>query len=173
MFKALVRRVVMPFLATALLVSLGAGVADAAPYGSSSPGVGVSDPGPCSGSSTTLSGSNFAPGQTVTITVDGGSSGAATAGANGSFTQAVNLSAFGVGAHTVTASGSNGSASASAVVKVVDCSAIDAAGPTTVPAATANGNLAYTGAAVVGLGLFAGVALVVGLGLVLLGRRRA
>ena len=69
------------------------------------------------GDSITVSGTDFPPGETVTITVDGDTIGTATAGSNKAFSTTIEVGEAPAGAHTITASSGNYEASASFTIQ--------------------------------------------------------
>ena len=170
-------RIVAIVMAFLVVLIVGGGVANAAPYGQNAPRLGVIDPGPCAGSYIDTQGSGFHAGETVLVSRDGISVGSVTASADGSFSDRIMLDKVAIGGHTVTATGQSTGVSASSPFTVTDsaCDATTVTTATTVAAAPAagSGSLAFTGAAVTGIGALALVALVGGLVLIVLGRRRA
>ena len=124
----------------------------------------VSNQTPKAGSSLTFCGSGFQPGETVTIALDNGTTyPSAVADSSGAFCTTLVLGASLTGTHTITATGTSG---ATASVQIVVAGVSASANP---PAAA---GLAFTGAAVLGIGSLGALLLVGGAALVLAGRRR-
>ncbi|HYO17885.1 MAG TPA: hypothetical protein VES02_04365 [Dermatophilaceae bacterium] len=127
------------------------------------PTTSVSDQTPAAGSSLTFCGSGFQPGETVTIVLDNGTTyPSVTADAAGDFCTTIVLGASLSGTHTLTATGTTSGITASTTIQVLGVSAN--AGPT-------GGGLAFTGAAVIGIGALGGL-LLVGGGMILFATRR-
>ena len=138
--------------------------ANAAPY-SNATTVSVSNQKPTAGSTVQFCGTGFQPGETVTIGLDNGTTyQSAVAGASGGFCSFLVLGTTLTGTHTITARGATSGATASVQIVVAGVSA--SANP---PAAA---GLAFTGAAVLGIGSLGALLLVGGAALVLAGRRR-
>jgi hypothetical protein len=141
-----------------------AGPAGAAPY-TTAPTTSVSDQTPAAGSSVTFCGSGFQAGETVAITLDTGTEyPSVVADTSGAFCTTIVLGASLSGTHTLTATGATSGATSSTTITVAGASAN--AGTTT------TGGLAFTGAAVIGIGALGGLLLVGGAALVVAGRRR-
>ena len=135
------------------------------PYAGHPPTVSVSNETPRAGSSVQFCGTGFQPGETVTIGLDNGTTyPSAVADSSGAFCSTLVLGATLTGTHTITARGATSGATASVTIVVAGVSAN--ASP---PAAA---GLAFTGAAVLGIGSLGGLLLVGGAALVLAGRRR-
>jgi hypothetical protein len=130
------------------------------------PTVSVSNQAPAAGSSITFSGSGFAAGEKVTISLDNGKQFPSVfANASGAFSETITLPAGVTGTHTITATGTTSGHSASIKIQVAG---VGASGGTT----ASGSGLAFTGASVIGI-IALGVLLLVGGGLMLLaGRRR-
>ena len=125
--------------------------------------VSVSNQTPKAGSSVLFCGTGFQPGETVTIGLDNGTTyPSAVADSSGAFCSTLVLGV--TGTQTITARGATSGATASVTIVVAGVSAN--ASP---PAAA---GLAFTGAAVLGIGSLGGLLLVGGAALVLAGRRR-
>ena len=134
------------------------------PYGTQTT-VSVSNQAPTAGSSVQFCGTGFQPGETVTIGLDNGTTyRSAVADSSGAFCSTLVLGDTLTGTHTITARGATSGATASVTIVVAGVSAN--ASP---PAAA---GLAFTGAAVLGIGSLGGLLLVGGAALVLAGRRR-
>ena len=146
-----------------MTVAAFAGPASAAPY-ATQPTVSVSDQTPAAGSSLTFCGQGFLPGETVTIVLDKSIEyPSVVADTSGAFCTTVVLGASLTGTHTITATGTSG---ATASVQIVVAGVSASANP---PKAA---GLAFTGAAVLGIGSLGALLLVGGAALVLAGRRR-
>jgi hypothetical protein len=138
--------------------------ANAAPY-TTEPTTSVSNGAPTAGSSITFCGQGFAPGETVSVTLDNATTNASvTAGASGAFCTTIVLGATLTGNHPITARGLTSGRTSSAEVNVRGVSAS--------AATTTSGGLAFTGAAVIGLGALGGLLLVGGAIMVIAGWRR-
>jgi len=138
--------------------------ANAAPY-ATQPTTSVSNQAPAAGSSLQFCGSGFSPGETVTIALDNGTTfPSVTADTSGAFCTTIVLGASLSGTHTLVATGSTSGRTSSTTIQVAGVAAN--AGTTT------SGELAFTGAAVVGLGSLGGLLLVGGAIMVFAGRRR-
>jgi hypothetical protein len=141
-----------------------AGPANAYPPGTQTT-TSVSNQAPTAGSSVTFCGSGFQPGETVSIALDNGTSfPSVTADGSGAFCTTVVLGVSLTGTHTLTATGTTSGATSGTEIKVAGVSA--SAG------ATPSGGLAFTGAAVIGIGGLGGLLLVGGAIMVLAGKRR-
>jgi hypothetical protein len=140
-----------------------AGPAHAA-YGDQ-PTTSVSDQTPVAGSSLTFCGSGFQPGETVTIALDNGTNyPSVTADAAGDFCTTIVLGASLSGTHTLTATGTTSGITSTTTIQV--------AGVSATAGTTPSGGLAFTGAAVIGIGALGGLLLVGGAAMVVAGRRR-
>jgi hypothetical protein len=140
--------------------------ASAAPY-VTAPATSVSNAAPAAGSSLKFCGSGFQPGETVTIAMDDGTTfPSATAGTSGAFCSTLVLGASLTGTHTITATGATSARTSSTTIKVAGVAAAAPAADTT------DSNLAFTGAAVIGVGALGGLLLVGGAVMVFAGRRR-
>jgi hypothetical protein len=138
---------------------------NAAPY-TTQPTTSVSDQTPAAGGTITFSGSGFLPGETITITLDNGTTfPSVVANAAGAFSTTITLSAGLSGTHTLTATGTTSGRTSSTTIQVAAASANAGVAPST-------GGLAFTGAAVVGIGALGALLLVGGAAMVLAGRRR-
>ena len=127
--------------------------------------VSVSNQAPTANSSVQFCGTGFQPGETVTIGLENGTTyPSAVADSSGAFCSTLVLGATLTGTHTITARGATSGATASVTIVVAGVSAN--ASP---PAAA---GLAFTGAAVLGIGSLGALLLVGGAALVLAGRRR-
>ena len=134
------------------------------PY-SHSAATSVSDQTPAAGSSLKFCGTGFQPGETVTIALENGTKfPSAVADASGAFCATLVLGVSLNGAHTITGTGTTSGATSSTQIQVAGVSAN--ASPSAV------GNLAFTGAAVLGIGALALLLLVGGGLLLFLSRRR-
>ena len=142
------------------------------PYGTQTT-VSVSNQAPTAGSSVQFCGTGFQPGETVTIGLDNGTTyRSAVADSSGAFCSTLVLGDTLTGTHTITARGATSGATASVTIVVAGVSANaspPAAAASRPPAAA---GLAFTGAAVLGIGSLGGLLLVGGAALVLAGRRR-
>jgi len=137
---------------------------DAAPY-TTQPTTSVSNQAPAAGSALTFCGTGFQAGETVTIALDNSSRyPSVVADASGAFCTTVVLGATLSGTHTLTATGATSGRTSSTTIQVAAVTA-NAAVPST-------GGLAFTGAAVIGIGALGGLLLVGGAIMVLAGRRR-
>jgi hypothetical protein len=144
--------------------------ANAQPY-TTQPTTSVSNQSPTAGSSITFCGQGFQPGETVTITVDNGTTyPSATADTSGAFCKVLVLGASLTGTHTLTATGTTSGSTSSTTIKVLGVSAN--AAPTSGGAAPTSGGLAFTGANAIGVGALGGLLLLGGAAMVLAGRRR-
>ena len=144
-----------------MTIAAFAGPASAAPY-TTQPTVSVSDQTPAAGSSITFCGQGFLPGETVTIVLDENTEyPSAVADTSGAFCTTVVLGASLTGTHTLTATGLPSGRTASIKINVLGVTAN--AAPT---------GLAFTGAAVIGIGALGGLLLVGGVMMVFAGRRR-
>lgn len=165
-------------LRTPLIVMFGlimAMVTFAAPAnaypGGTQPAVSVSTGTPAAGSSLKFCGTGFQPGETVTITLDNGTTyPSAVADSSGGFCTTVVLGATLTGAHTLTATGATSGSTSSAAIQVLGASASGVPPTTAVPPTTSG--LAFTGAAVIGIGGLGGLLLLSGALMVLASRRR-
>jgi hypothetical protein len=135
--------------------------ANAAPY-ATQPTTSVSNQNPVAGSSVTFCGQGFLPGETVAIALDTTTEASVTANASGDFCTTVVLGATLTGTHTLTAVGVTSGRTSSTQVRIATAQA--SAGTT--------GGLAFTGAAVIGIGALGGLLLIGGATMVLAGRRR-
>ena len=141
-----------------------AGPANAQPYVPAST-VSVSDQTPAAGSSLTFCGADFQAGETVTIALDNGTAyPSVVADSSGAFCTTLVLGATLTGTHTLTATGTTSGSTASIEITVAGVTA------SVIPTATAG--LAFTGAAVLGIGALGALILVGGALLVFAGRRR-
>jgi len=139
--------------------------ASAAPY-VTAPATSVSNAAPAAGSSLKFCGSGFQPGETVTIALDNGTTfPSAQADASGAFCSTLVLGVSLTGTHTVTATGATSGSTSSTTIKVAGVAAA-AGGNTT------DSQLAFTGAAVIGVGALGGLLLAGGAVMVFAGRRR-
>jgi hypothetical protein len=128
--------------------------------------VSVSNQTPKAGSSVQFCGKGFQPGETVTIGLDNGTTySSAVADSSGAFCSTLVLGATLTGTHTITARGATSGATASVTIVVVAGVSANASPP-------AAAGLAFTGAAVLGIGSLGALLLVGGAALVLAGRRR-
>jgi hypothetical protein len=128
----------------------------------------VSNQNPAAGGTITFSGSGFLPGETITITLDNGTTfPSVVANAAGAFSTTITLSAGLSGTHTLTATGTTSGRTSSTTIQVAAASANAGVTPS-----TSTGGLAFTGAAVVGIGALGALLLVGGAAMVLAGRRR-
>jgi len=144
-----------------MTVAAFAGPASAAPY-TTQPTVSVSDQTPAAGSSITFCGQGFLPGETVTIVLDENTEyPSAVADTSGAFCTTIVLGASLTGTHTLTATGLTSGRTASIEINILGVTAN--AAPT---------GLAFTGAAVIGIGALGGLLLVGGAMMVFAGRRR-
>jgi hypothetical protein len=138
-----------------------AGPANAYPPGTL-PTTTVSTQTPVAGASVTFCGSGFQPGETVGITLDSTSQGSTVADGSGEFCTAVVLGATLTGTHTLTATGLTSGSTSSVTIRIAGASA----------GTTPSGGLAFTGAAVIGIGALGGLLLIGGATMVLASRRR-
>ena len=138
-----------------------AGPANAYPPGTL-PTTTVSTQTPVAGSSVTFCGSNFQPGETVGITLNGTPQGSAIADGSGAFCSTVVLGATLTGTQTLTATGLSSGNTSSLTIRIAGASA----------GTTPSGGLAFTGAAVIGIGALGGLLLIGGATMVLASRRR-
>lgn len=145
-----------------IIVMVGfAGPANAAAY-TTQPTVSVSDQTPTAGSSLTFCGTGFQAGETVTIVLDNGTTyPSVAADSSGAFCTTAVLGVSLTGTHTLTATGTTSGSTANIEIKVAGVSA-----------SAGTGGLAFTGAAVIGIGALGGLLLVGGAMMVLAGRRR-
>ena len=128
------------------------------------PTTSVSNQDPTAGSSVTFCGSGFQPGETVTITLGTTAKPSVVADSSGAFCTTVVLGATLTGTQTLTATGTTSGSTSSLQIQVAGVSA--SAG------ITPSGGLAFTGAAVIGIGALGGLLLVGGATMVLASRRR-
>ena len=136
--------------------------ANAAPY-TTAPTTSVSNQRPIAGASLTFCGSGFQAGETVAITLDNGSKyPSVVADTSGSFCTVVVLGASLSGTHTLTATGVTSGRISSTVIQILGVSANSGTGART----GTTGGLAFTGAAVVGIGVLGGLLLLGGSALV-------
>jgi hypothetical protein len=160
-------RIVLASLA-ALIAMLGfATSASAAPYANQAT-LSVSTTNPAVGGTLTVSGSGYAAGETVNLTLESASVslGSAVANASGDFTTSVTLPSGFSGQHTIVGTGATSGESASVVICIGSCGTSGSA------SSGGGGGLAITGVAVAVIGGL-GVLLLIGGGLMLLaGRRR-
>jgi hypothetical protein len=141
-----------------------AGPANAVGY-ATQPKVSVSNQAPAAGSSITFCGSGFAAGEKVTVALDNGTQfPSVVASASGAFCEVLVLGVNLSGAHTITATGTTSGRTSSAKIQV------GGVGASAIPNASGTG-LAFTGAAVIGIGALA-VLLLLGGGLMRFARRR-
>jgi sialidase-1 len=144
--------------------------ANAAPY-TTAPSTSVSNQTPTAGSSLTFCGSDFEAGETVTITLDNGTTyPSAVADASGAFCTTIVLGASLSGTHTLTATGTTSGRTSSTQIQVLGVSTN--AGPTTNGGTTTNGGLAFTGTTAVGIGALGTLLLLGGTAILLASRRR-
>jgi hypothetical protein len=138
----------------------------AAPY-TTQPTTSVSNQAPAAGSTVTFCGKGFLAGETVTITLDNGATKypSVVADTSGAFCTTVVLGATLSGTHTLTATGTTSGRTSSTTIQVAAATANAGVTPST-------GGLAFTGAAVIGIGALGGLLLVGGAIMVLAGRRR-
>src|SRR5450631_946813 len=137
----------------------------AAPY-TTQPTTSVSNQAPEAGSTITFSGKGFLPGETVTITLSNGTKyPSVVADASGAFTTTVALAANLSGTLTLTATGATSGRTSSTTIQVAAETANAGVTPST-------GGLAFTGAAVIGIGALGGLLLIGGATMVLASRRR-
>ena len=126
--------------------------------------VSVSNQKPTAGSTVQFCGTGFQPGETVTIGLDNGTTyQSAVAGSSGGFCTTVLGTSLTAGTHTLTATGATSGRTSSTAIQVLGMSA---------SAAPSTSGLAFTGAAVLGIGSLGALLLVGGAALVLAGRRR-
>jgi hypothetical protein len=143
--------------------------ANAAPY-TTQPTTSVSNQSPTAGGTITFSGSGFLPGETIAITLDNGTTfPSVVANASGAFSTTITLSAGLSGTHTLTATGTTSGRTSSTTIQVAAASANAGVAPST---GASTGGLAFTGAAVVGIGALGALLLVGGAAMVLASRRR-
>src|SRR5450631_2757329 len=129
------------------------------------PTTSVSNQAPAAGSAVTFCGKDFLAGETVTIALSNGTKyPSVVADASGAFCTTVVLGATLTGTQTLTATGTTSGRTSSTTIQVAAATA-NAAVPST-------GGLAFTGAAVIGIGALGGLLLVGGAIMVLAGRRR-
>ena len=134
--------------------------------------VSVSNQTPKAGSSVLFCGTGFQPGETVTIGLDNGTTyPSAVADSSGAFCTTLVLGKTLSGTYTITARGATSGATASVTIVVAGVSA-NASRPAAAASPPAAAGLAFTGAAVLGIGSLGGLLLVGGAALVLAGRRR-
>jgi len=157
--------------------------ANAAPY-ATQPVTSVSDQSPAAGSSLEFCGSGFSPGETVTIALDNGTTfPSVTADSSGAFCTTLVLGASLNGTYTVVATGTTSGSTSSTTIQVAGVAADNSgddsgdttsnnSGTTTTNGTTTNGELAFTGAAVVGIGVLGALLLIGGALMVLPSRRR-
>jgi len=161
--------------------------ANAAPY-ATQPVTSVSDQSPAAGSSLEFCGSGFAPGETVTIALDNGTTfPSVTADSSGAFCTTLVLGASLSGTYTVVATGATSGSTSSTTIQVAGVAADNSGDNTSNDSgttanngsgananneATSNGELAFTGAAVVGIGALGALLLIGGALMVLPSRRR-
>ena len=131
--------------------------------GGTLPTTSVSNQDPTAGSSVTFCGSGFQPGETVTITLGTTAKPSVVADSSGAFCTTVVLGATLTGTQTLTATGTTSGSTSSQQIRVAGVSA---------SAGTTSGGLAFTGAAVIGIGALGGLLLVGGATMVLASRRR-
>ena len=135
--------------------------------------VSVSNQTPKAGSSVQFCGKGFQPGETVTIGLDNGTTySSAVADSSGAFCSTLVLGATLTGTHTITARGATSGATASVTIVVVAGVSANASPPAAAASRPAAAGLAFTGAAVLGIGSLGALLLVGGAALVLAGRRR-
>jgi hypothetical protein len=134
--------------------------------------VSVSNETATAGSSVQFCGIGFQSLKTVTIGWgDGTTDSSAVADSSGNFCSIIVLGAHRTGTHTITAREATSGATASATIVVPGVSAnVPGVSANATPPAAAG--LAFTGAAVLGIGSLGGLLLVGGAALVLAGRRR-
>ena len=138
-----------------------AGPANAYPPGTL-PTTSVSNQTPTAGSSIRFCGSGFQPGETVAITLGTTAQPSVVADSSGSFCTTVVLGATLTGTQTLTATGLTSGATSSLTIRIAGASA----------GTTPSGGLAFTGAAVIGIGALGGLLLIGGATMVLASRRR-
>jgi len=135
------------------------------------PTTSVSNQAPAAGSSLQFCGSGFAPGETVTIALDNGTSFPSDqADSSGAFCATLVLGVSLSGTHTIVATGATSGRTSSTTIRVAGVAA-NSNGNTGNEATTGN-ELAFTGAAVVGIGGLGALLLVGGTVLVYGSRRR-
>jgi hypothetical protein len=160
-------RIVVAALA-ALFAVLGlATSASAAPY-SNQATISVSTTNPAIGGTLTISGSGWAAGETVILTLESSSFslGSAIANASGDFSTSVTLPSGVSGDHTIVARGATSGATASAAICIGSCGGGGSA------SSGGGGGLASTGLAVAAIGGLGVVLLIAGGLMLLAGRRR-
>jgi len=158
--KRLSTPLIVMFAAIIAMVAF-AGPASAVPY-TTTPATSVSNQTPAAGSSLTFCGTGFLAGETVAITLDNGTTyPSVVANSSGAFCSTIVLGATLTGTHTLTATGVTSGATSSQRIVIAGVSAD-----------TGTTGLAFTGAAVIGIGALGGLLLVGGAALVLAGRRR-
>jgi hypothetical protein len=139
--------------------------ANAAPY-TTAPATSVSNQTPAAGSALTFCGTGFQAGETVAITLSNGTTyPSVVADASGAFCTTVVLGANLSGTQTLTATGTTSGRTSSTTIQVAAATANAGVAPST-------GGLAFTGAAVLGIGALGGLLLVGGATMVLASRRR-
>jgi hypothetical protein len=134
--------------------------ASAVPY-TTTPATSVSNQTPAAGSSVTFCGTGFLAGETVGITLGTTEYPSVVADSSGAFCTTIVLGATLTGTHTLTATGVTSGATSSQQIVIAGASAD-----------TGTTGLAFTGAAVIGIGALGGLLLVGGAAMVLAGRRR-
>jgi hypothetical protein len=164
------KRLVAAMLAAFCVVLGWAAVAaksNAAPYRHAA-AIAVSTANPACGGSMTVSGTDFAPNTTVTVTLHSKTVnlGTAQTDSSGSFTTSATLPSGLDGPHTLTVTDPSGN-SASAHIKIAKCTGAAATG-----GENTGGETAVTGVAVLGIGAFGLLLLIAGAFLVISGRRR-
>jgi hypothetical protein len=130
------------------------------------PTTSVSSETPTAGTGVTFCGQGFQANETVAITLDTSTTlPSVKANGSGAFCTTVVLGTSLSGTHTLTATGTTSGRTSSTKINVRGVSASDAG-------TTSSGGLAFTGAAVIGIGALGGLLLVGGSMMVLAGRRR-
>ena len=141
--------------------------ANAASY-ATQPTTSVSNQTPAAGSGITFCGQGFLPSEAVAITLDNGTRyPSVIADTSGAFCTTIVLGATLTGTHVITASGATSGRTSSTEIHVAGVTAN--AGTTT---GTTTGGLAFTGAAVIGIGALGGLLLIGGAIMVFTARRR-
>jgi|SRR5450631_4666953 len=130
------------------------------------PTTSVSNQAPAAGSAVTFCGKDFLAGETVTIALSNGTKyPSVVADASGAFCTTVVLGATLTGTQTLTATGTTSGRTSSTTIQVAAATANAGVTPST-------GGLAFTGAAVIGIGALGGLLLIGGATMVLASRRR-
>src|ERR1700733_8611208 len=95
----LFRHALIGLAITILGVLVGGGVAQAAPYGTTSPTIGVIDPTACESSQLPVTGQGFTPATAITVSVDGTAVTTVTTSASGDFSTTLALTSLARGQH--------------------------------------------------------------------------